>query len=103
MALDYSSNKIELPQWVATATPPVGYCGRLDYRAPVIAGELQELLNDQGFDAGLADGILGDRSFNAIFEANNSLLGVASRKPSEKLFVALGKTKDEAQKMLLCE
>lgn len=102
MAMDYSPDKIELPQWVARATVPVGYCGSLDYRAPLIATELQNLLKSQGYDAGVADGILGNKSFDAILDANQSLLGLTSRMPSGELFVALGKTEAQVQDMLLC-
>jgi len=103
LAFTASEYKLELPAWVGTANTPPGYCGQLDFHSPSNATALQNLLNNRGFDVGIVDGVLGKLSFDAIQKANRSLLGVDFREPSEKLFVALGKSKPEAQKMLLCQ
>lgn len=81
---------------------PPEYCGRIDFKDPQIALELQTRLNAAGFDAGTPDGLLGRKSFAAIQMANEQLLGQTDTRPTGALLARLGYSDPQINAMRLC-
>ena len=59
-----------LPSWTSSRiAPPQAYCGMADLRAPETARHLQAALNALGFAIGEPDGIIGQRTMDALRRA----------------------------------